>query len=105
MIRPMFAESSTRCVACGSPAPVRIAADGRHAAAPIEVGVAHGAKIMAVIDTMVFDDDGRISSRWPRTRGPAESCATRRLAFRVPFSPCGAGLRSATNPSYSTPSG
>jgi steroid delta-isomerase len=61
-IRAMFAESSDAVRGVRLTGPVRIAADGRHAAAPIEADVdfGDGAKIMAVIDTMVFDDDGRI---------------------------------------------
>jgi steroid Delta-isomerase len=61
-IRAMFAESSDAVRGVRLTGPVRIAGDGLHAAAPIEADVdfGDGAKIMAVIDTMVFDDDGRI---------------------------------------------
>jgi|SRR5262249_12458063 steroid delta-isomerase len=44
--------------------PVRISADCRHAAAPIEAEVdfGEGPQVMAVIDVMTFDDDARITS-------------------------------------------
>jgi steroid Delta-isomerase len=44
--------------------PVRISADCRHAAAPIEAEVdfGEGTQVMAVIDVLTFDDDGRITS-------------------------------------------
>ena len=44
--------------------PVRISADCRHAAAPIEADVdfGEGPQIMSVIDVMTFDDDARITS-------------------------------------------
>jgi steroid delta-isomerase len=44
--------------------PVRVSADCRHAAAPIEAEVdfGQGPQIMSVIDVMTFDDDARITS-------------------------------------------
>jgi hypothetical protein len=44
--------------------PVRISADCRHAAAPIEAEVdfGEGPQVMAVIDVLTFDDDARITS-------------------------------------------
>jgi steroid delta-isomerase len=44
--------------------PVRVSADCRHAAAPIEAEVdfGQGSQIMEVIDVMTFDDDARITS-------------------------------------------
>jgi len=44
--------------------PVRISADCRHAAAPIEADVdfGEGPQVMSVIDVMSFDDDARITS-------------------------------------------
>jgi steroid Delta-isomerase len=44
--------------------PVRVSADCRHAAAPIEADVdfGDGPRVMSVVDVLTFDDDGRITS-------------------------------------------
>ena len=44
--------------------PVRVSADCRHGAAPIEAEVDFGGgpQIMSVVDVLTFDDDGRVTS-------------------------------------------
>ena len=63
-LRAVFVGAEDAIKAVRLAGPVSIAADCRHAAAPVEAEVdfGDGLRVMSVVDVLTFDDDGRITS-------------------------------------------